>query len=222
MANFVLLFLEHPVDTQQNILQRSNSVELLYFYIIDNDIFLATFSENIKSTHLCESINLCVGYWRRIIKWLRVVGIVCRAKLIILDTSASKHTHPPPFVNANLLPQEVKLSALADRLGANLDVQNLTVTVIIMIDAWYNIQPGNKPQNIMINVVVSIRSSNKHGCESRNFWKFPPENFWKFIPIFPEIYTENFPPVQTFQITVYLLTSSLSIAVTAPLSLVVH
>jgi len=28
---------------------------------------------------------------------------------------------------------------------------------------------------------------------------------------FPEIYTENFPVVQTFQITVYLLTSSLSI-----------
>jgi len=28
---------------------------------------------------------------------------------------------------------------------------------------------------------------------------------------FPEIFTENFPPVQTFQITVYLLTSSLSV-----------
>jgi len=29
--------------------------------------------------------------------------------------------------------------------------------------------------------------------------KFPPENFLKFIPIFPEIFTGNFPPVQRFQ-----------------------
>ena len=36
-------------------------------------------------------------------------------------------------------------------------------------------------------------------------------NFRQFIPIFPEIFIENFPPVQTLQITVYLLTSSLSV-----------
>ena len=47
--------------------------------------------------------------------------------------------------------------------------------------------------------------------------KFPPENFQKFIPVFPEIYTANFPPVKTFELTVHLLTSSLSIAVTSPL-----
>jgi len=40
---------------------------------------------------------------------------------------------------------------------------------------------------------------------------------------FPEIYTENIPPVKTFQITVYLLTSSLFIAVYIQLwSLVVN
>jgi len=39
--------------------------------------------------------------------------------------------------------------------------------------------------------------------------KFPPENFRKFIPIFRKIFTKN--TVHTFQITVYLFTSSLSI-----------
>jgi len=81
-----------------------------------------------KYTYICESINLCIRYDNGISKWLCVAGIGCRPQLIILNTSATTRSHPPPLVNANLLPQEVELGALPNWLAANLVVHEMITT----------------------------------------------------------------------------------------------
>ena len=59
---------------------------------------------------------------------------------------------------------------------------------------------------MLINVIPGIAAARVVSTEISS------GKFLEIIAIFPEnIYTENFPPVQTFQITVCLLTSSLSI-----------